>query len=349
MSTTDSVLLVSSSPEELYDRLTVWLTQYDILIHVAKNGFDGLQLYGRYHPMLLLIDTDLPDMSGMSLSSIIKESENGKKTTIFLYNVDKVQKNTRTDFFFNATEDRQALFDSMHAQLQAFLDKRFMDGQHSGEMERARIDQYQRLPKPIHNHKFNVMNVFSPFNVLSGDCYDYWVSETENGFYGLIFDCTGHDLMSYFQVGKIRTLLKKDLKAYQMGFYKSLGEVMQSVNNDLFEVDVDPEPTAALIFHLDFNRNELVYCSAGIPSFFLKRHGSEDFETILTVNSLLAYEEDSTYETERMDIGGVDEVIFSTDGFSEVVFSTEPDANKDVAKGDDVSAIMIQFRRGEDQ
>ena len=186
-------------------------------------------------------------------------------------------------------------------------------------------------------------NVYSPFSELSGDGLDYWTGEDEHGLYGLLFDCTGHDIVSFLQVGEIRALLKKGCKYYQSNVYKSLSEIMQNVNTDLFGLHGDDTIcTAAIIFYFDFKKNILHYCSAGIPGFYVKYQNAAVIKKIECRNYLIGYTPDATFKTQTLALNDVNEVIFSSDGFSELLFIK---GNIDLAKHDDVSAILITLKR----
>ena len=96
-----------------------------------------------------------------------------------------------------------------------------------------------------------------------------------------------------------------------------------------------------VIFYFDFEKNILHYCSAGIPSFYIKR-GSK-MEEILMENYLIGYEPDVGFDEKALELEDIDEIIFSSDGLSELLFKDMQDT--DPAKHDDVSAILVKLKR----
>lgn len=337
----NSILLITPSPAEIITVLNPLIKEYNIKIDVAKSGIEGIEKCITCHPALLLVDSELPDLKGESLSAILKDTQKGCNYTIYIFNIDKFLQNTKADYYFPALNKN--FKECLCMQLKVFFDKKLLKEKHSEEIERAKIEQASIIPKKIETNTFQVNNVYSPFSELSGDGLDYWTGEDEHGLYGLLFDCTGHDIVSFLQVGEIRALLKKGCKYYQSKVYKSLSEIMQNVNTDLFGLHgEDTICTAAIIFYFDFKENILHYCSAGIPSFYVKYQNTAAIKKIECRNYLIGYTPDATFKAQTLPLNNVDEVIFSSDGFSELFMNQE---NIDLAKHDDVSAILITLKR----
>jgi hypothetical protein len=339
----DRILLISNVPGNVMGWLEEWTSKYDVAIYTANTGLEGLQQFEKLHPILTIIDACLSDLNGMSLASIIKDTQAGDEATIYLYNLKKILQNTKADFYFVVDSDRE-LYDSMQAQLHSFLEKRSMEKMHSSEILRAEKQQYDQLPSPIENNVFKVSTLFSPMAKLSGDCYDYWTGEDDSGLYGFLFDCTGHDIVSFSQVGMIRSFLKKSCKMFQIGLLEGgTSGVLTEVNGDLFTVDTNPTPVAAIVFYINFRDNTLEYCTAGIPSFFIRQEG--EIKIIESSNFLLGFLKDSQFHSKTMPLDNIDEIIFSSDGFSELLFHNDDIQEADIAKHDDVSAITVWLKR----
>lgn len=340
----NQILIISQEAKKLLNWLESIIADYNIDYSLAESGISGIEKYNTCKPCLVFIDCHLKDINGMSLASIIKDTENGSKCSVYLYNTDKILRNTKADYYF-LTLNENELKANITLRTEQFFDERFMKKQHSKELEQAKIRQYEHLPEAIDNNIFKINMLFSPFGELSGDGLDYWFVENKNGLYGLLFDCTGHDINSHTMSEQIRTLLKKALRLYQLGVFEKLSDVMVDINNDLFDIEINPVPTAAIIFHIDFKDGILRYCTAGIPAFYVKQYGDTDFKEINTANYLLGYETHVQFEEDNMYLENIDEIIFSSDGFSELLYGQLP--KEDIAKHDDVSAIMVRLKRSE--
>ena len=342
----ERLLLVDMSPQPLLDDLSQWLGNFDISFYVARSGIEAIEKYKEFSPSLMLINCDLPDMNGMSLSSILKDEENGSYTTIYLYNLGNIMQNTKADYFFLQMPDDK-FRDSLQAQVVNFYNMRFMQSAHSSELIRAKQQQYQYLPAPIQTDAFRVMSLFSAYAELSGDSYSYWLDDAGENLYGLLFDCTGHGILSFTQVNAVRIMLGKDMKMYEMGFYKQLSDVIKSVNDDLFAVDTSPELTAAIVFKLDIKSNKFLYSTAGVPGLIVRRVGKTGWETIDSQSFILGFDQSSDFENQELDLGDIQDLIVCSDGFYEVTLNEKAVEKAQVAKHDDVSAVIISMHEKE--
>lgn len=348
MNRKERILVVSRTPQKVAGWLSEWTMKYKVSVHSATTGISGLARFEELKPTLLVVDDDLPDMRGMSFTTTIKDGRLGKDTTIYLYNLSSIFRNAKADYFLVRTSEEE-FRQQLHAQITRFYDEKYMETLHSAELARAKKLQYSQLPPPVQTNHFHVNNIFSPMTELSGDGFDYWTGEDQNGLYGLLFDCTGHDIVSFSQCGSIRTLLKKACKLYQMGLdgYETLDKVMADVNADTFSIDTDPEPVSAIVFHFDSKKNLLRYCAAGIPGILTRKDGENQYRVRSISSYLIGYEPDATYEEEQLDLTGINSVIFSSDGFYELVFHDKEVSEAAIAKHDDVSAIIIELNRNE--
>lgn len=344
----DAILIVSGSPKKIAGWVASFVSHHSIEVLCATSGMEGYEIFEREKPFLLLVDADLPDMTGASLATVLKDTQDGRNTTIYLYNVRRILQNTKADFYFTAQDDKE-LHEIMKAQIQSFMDKHYLSDAQSHDILMAVARQYAQLPKPIYTDEIEVRTLFSPMSDLSGDNFDYWLDLNRNHFYGFLLDCTGHGIASFTQVGSVRTLLKKACSVYQHGYLPSLGKVMEDVNNDLFSIDNDPTPACAILFDIDLTKKRLLYCSSAIPSFYFIRAGSNRVEEVKLQNYPLAAMEEVEFQEDEMDLTGIRDLIFASDGFSELFLGKrdENSITSDIAKHDDVSAVMIRFPKAQ--
>lgn len=337
----ERLLIIDPNADKMAAKVASWLKRYEIAILEAKTGFEGLEKYKIFSPGLVLIKCDLDDISGMSVSSIIKDGRDGAETFVILYNFASAYQNTKADLFFAKMDDGN-FSEIMQTQLNAFYSEKFAKAMYSMELQAARRRQYQMLPEPIFGDKYNVINLFSAFSAgLSGDGYDYWQDEGGN-LIGLLFDCTGHDITAYSQVTSLRSFLKKDMKLYEFGYYKSLPEVLQSVNDDFFAIDISPEMAAAIIFKLDVKQNKFFYCTAGMPGLLVKTH-SGLWKQIPSENFLLGCSKGANFDPQELDISDLRKIVCCSDGLYELLFNKEEVEDNKIAKHDDVSAVVIRI------
>lgn len=316
-------------------------------IHPATTGMEGLFRYQKIdpHPLAVIIDEDLPDLHGSSVASIIKDTNDGKDSIVYVINVTELLQNAKADFFMPKPINTDMLF----LQVRQDIEKRLLMNSQSEEIQKAISMQTSMLPPPIRTARFEITSVFSPYNDLSGDGIFYWYperSKEKDRLYGFLFDCTGHDISSYGQCSSLWFSLRKELKDFQRGILPSLSEVMDSINDMLMEFSYgndEPNMPAAISFYFDFRENVVHFCSAGNPEvFYFKTDGTMD--SIKMRSSPFGYLADAQYKEETLKLENVQEVIFASDGFSELLLQNQfPEYPSDMAKHDDVSIISVRL------
>ena len=259
-----AIVLIMSEPYELYDNLQKAI-DINANIHTARSGIAGLRLIQMYTPVIIIIDDELPDIRGGSLSTIIKDFSNPLDSLVYIINVrSNILPNTKADYLISSDCSTDSLIKNI---INNFNTKMLQILQREA-YENAIIIQNKMLPEKVKNNDIIVNHIFSPYSILSGDGLNYWIFK--DCLYGFIFDCIGHDLSSHTQAQAMWTYLKKALKMFQTGVWKSLADAMEDINNDLFDT---PDMTAgrcsftpALLFVLDFKKYIFRYCPAGFPS-----------------------------------------------------------------------------------
>lgn len=318
-------------------------------IHPAMTGMDGLFKYQKMdpHPLVVIIDEDLPDFHGSSIASIIKDTKEGKESIVYVINVTELLQNAKADYFMQKPLNSEMLF----LQVRQDIEKRLLMNSQSDEIQKAISMQTGMLPPPIRTEKFEITSIFSPYNDLSGDGIFYWYperSKEKDRLYGFLFDCTGHDISSYGQCSSLWISLRKELKDFQRGILPSLSEVMDSINGMLMEFSFgndEPNMPAAISFYFDFREKVMHYCSAGNPELLYLKKSSKTYDSIKMRSSPFGYLADTQYKEETLKLEGIQEVIFASDGFSELLLKNQfPGFPSDSAKHDDVSVISVRLK-----
>ena len=332
-------------------------TNFIVEIHTATSGIEGFQKFTELRPDMVLVDDNLEDMNGMSFSAITKSTIQGDDVKILVYNVKQLLPYNKADEMLPAVNTQEELKSILSMVVKTFFEDLYIKTVYREEIEAKKIEQYNELPKPLSNNPyFDINYIFSPFEELSGDGFDYWVGNSgSSGLYGFLFDCTGHGNNSYALVGSIRSVLRKSVKLYQLQYLPNLGKLMEDVNFDVFNTSPgnEPSPTAAIVFYIDYQSEMLHYCSAGIPGFYIKGKMDTVYRQIECENPLIGFAPnemlvdvigDNPFVERQLKITDINEIIFSSDGFNEIVYHHD-DLPKKMAKHDDVSAITIKLKR----
>lgn len=334
----NTILLVmeKNEIEQMKNILQKVLKDYNVQLIAEDNSLDGLSRYIQYNPCLLITSANMSFLNGFSISAIIKGTEYGRDCSIWLL-IDDVVIDAKVDLFIR----RPIREDLVTLQIQNWCEKRFQE-KPSHSILMAKIEQAKLFPQKIQEETFYVDYIYSPFNELSGDGLDFWLGQNKDGLYGFLFDCTGHDITSYGQVREIRMVLKNGFKVNERRDHFDLGSVMQYLNEELFCCyGNNVNCVAAVAFHLDFRKNKLYYCSAGMPSFFVKYNNKADYQGVLMTNYLIGYRPDADFNADEISLENVENIVFSSDGLSEMVFKHATEIKE--PKPDDVTAILISL------
>ena len=70
------ILLVDDN-EELLKLYSIFLKRYEVI--TAKNGKEGVKLYMKYHPNIVIMDIKMPIMDGVEATKAIKENDKDAK------------------------------------------------------------------------------------------------------------------------------------------------------------------------------------------------------------------------------------------------------------------------------
>lgn len=342
----ENILIViqkGDTADRLQQSIQDALQVYGVEVHIVYDSIEGLIKFRQIKPTLMIIDADMPTLNGFSFVSILQDMAVNCLMYIIVSDETPLLNCSKIDCFFHTPLD----LDFILGQLLSVFEKKYMADQKSSQLEKAKYDQKKLLPESVITDGFKVDYIYSPFSELSGDCLDYWFGQDEKGLYGFIFDCTGHDINAFSQVLEIRALFHINFRYYQRHQHNNidntLSDVMQNVNEELFRLHGENVACCAgVAFYIDFIKMELHYCSAGIPNFFIRNKNEKNYKEIEMENYLIGYDSEATFYEKKMSLENVDDVIFSTDGFSELLYKAASDLAK--AKHDDISAVFIRIK-----
>ena len=358
-----TILLVMRPGHELRDILDSHIKQVSAQsdfpnpakVISAVTAIEGLMLYKEHNPCLTIISADLPDMSGMSLSTIIKDNAiSGRKNYVYLVDVESLMLNTKADLLYHKSFDITML----SLMLRAYIEDLSKGIYHDNEIMESRELQKSYIPRRFENSNIAVDNIFSPFSQhgLSGDGIDYWMDEASSRFCGMIYDCTGHDLPAFMNTSTIRTLIKVHAKQYISSTRNQdipLSEIFASVNSDLFSCYAVERPMAAgVIFILDLKKKELQYCSSGVVCFYARARDTGHIQRIEMSGSYLGWDREAEYTAGKIGTENLSELIFCSDGFSDLVYDEDEYGSSPIessAKHDDVSVVIIHLKDRQSQ
>lgn len=343
----ESILLISPDAERFKKLLQdIHRVNPSITISPASTGLDGLMLYRKIRPYLTIVSDKLTDIPGASIATIIKDNIFcDKESNVWLIDVERIRYNLKADQFFPTDLD----MGFFKRTIQELLNIRILNRIENDNLRASRMAQKDQLPDSLENDLFEIYSVYSPFSFsgLSGDGLYYHYDESKQILYGFLFDCTGHNLMAFYNTSAIYHNIYGSVKYHlRTSSDISLSEVFTQVNRMIFEILATEEKiTAAIVFTIDFKNQKMKYCSAGIPYLLIQKKSSIVPDTIRMRNPLLGVDEEAEYMESEINISDLKRIYISSDGLSSLLLSgTKSPESIEKAKKDDVSIIIIDLK-----
>lgn len=313
--------------------------EYDFI--EAANGTEGIELFSKTHPDLVLCDLRLPGMDGLDVLSTI--AERSPDTPIIIVSganqvSDAIQalKRGAWDYITKPIVDFQILDTAIERALnRARLIKENRDyqahleglnqelsialGQLREDEEAARALQSSLLPPPEAQYgDYLFRRKLFPSLLLSGDFVDYFpIGNYEVGFY--IADISGHGAASAFVTVMLKTLFEKHLDAFQRSqeeVIRQPHEMLDHLNRAIYQSPIEKYLT---IFYgvLDVREHRLRFCSGGQFPYPILFDG-EQFNTLTSHDKPVGLFEDSIYTQHQIDFQNVRQFLMISDGILEL-------------------------------
>lgn len=133
------------------------------------------------------------------------------------------------------------------------------------ELQLASQVQLDSLPSPYNGDRVRVSTIFKPYNLVSGDFFNYkWLEATEK-LCGYIIDVSGHGVATALQTATFKMMLDNVLLTGEKIDESDIRIINQRVINYLYEDSF----VALLYFEFDIQTAELKLISAGITLFLV--------------------------------------------------------------------------------
>lgn len=325
--------IIKDDSKDMFKDLTISLKKYNISMFSTSNIIEGLNYLIYNRPTFLILDDE---KKGYTLSKIILEMLKGYPNVVYLLvNLENTSFNKCKDCGIDFLIKKPINLELIELELTTYISKQnLLNDTFTPEMQRARDKQEMLLPKFIDNEEISIRYISSPFKQLSGDYLKLFTKPDEpKNYYGILFDCAGHDLLAWQQTGIVETTFNYAIRFFKQGIYKSLPQIMTEVSNNMLPNEIF---VAAVIFRIDLEKRELSYVSAGLPGFFIKEDGT--YKKINLCGKLIGYAFDTPYKENILSLKNIDNIIIPTDGISDML------KIKEDKKQDDASAFFIQLK-----
>jgi DNA-binding response OmpR family regulator len=100
----DGKILVIDDEKSIGELIQLAMQPKGYQVEYATSGGDGVSLFDRFGPDIVLVDKRLPDMDGIEVARQIKHTEAGKKALLMLMTGDVSEKDLDKSLFTAAIE-----------------------------------------------------------------------------------------------------------------------------------------------------------------------------------------------------------------------------------------------------
>jgi len=219
------------------------------------------------------------------------------------------QQSLRTVALANLTESLQLLRDERdavraeHAKLQQAI------------YEAAQVQRRLCAPRELVSGEFEIAGEIFPVRHLSGDFFKVMQLDAQLGL--TVGDIAGKGLSAGIWQAHLMDLIQRNARTYARP-----ADAVAAVNRELCQDKSEP-PIAALFFaRLDLERNELVYCNAGLPPPLILR-GNKAVVRLEEGGPMLGALQQANYSSGTTRLNPGDMLLAYSDGLTECRNSQE--------------------------
>ena len=150
------------------------------------------------------------------------------------------------------------------AKLRASEEKlRERDEQTHRELLLAARVQKASLPNPFAGNKVHISTIFEPFNIVSGDLFNYRWFEDQAKLSGYLIDVSGHGVATALQTATFKMMLDNVL----LNGEQIDKNTLQKINREIMQYLYEGSFVALIYFEFDLPAGELKLISAGITLY----------------------------------------------------------------------------------
>ena len=316
------------------------LTNDTCQIYTSESGYNALAKIKMFHPDLIIMEMNLPDVNGCSICKKIKEDS---ETIVLLLSSSSSKQEKIKAFEAGADDFLEKNFDSFILlskvksllrikYLREQLQKKYSELEEMNNILARQLEMAQRLQHsliPELNTKFGQISVCSkylPAMYIGGDFYDV-INLNENCVCVIIGDLSGHGISAALLTAMLNNMIKNIVTRYV-----NPDKVLYKLNQEFISI-VNTNEIYACVFIaiIDMLEKKIFYSNAGQPSPIFISNGK--VKELLSKGTPIGLMNNSEYEYKSIDYEHGDKIFFHTDGLENNLYKENPDAfNQDLSK-----------------
>lgn len=345
MAINDATLLVVEDEKAVRDSIVAYFEDSGYRILEAANGSEGLTIFERDLPDLVICDLRMPGMDGLQLLNRIMETTDETPVIVVsgagvMTDVVEALRLGAADYLMKPVVDLSVLEHSVERALERSLlfkenyryreelEKRNQELQ--DHVDRLKLDlqagravQQRLLPRfPLTQGDFKVQHDMEPSTYLSGDLVDYFeLGPNQLVFY--IADVSGHGASSALITLLIKTQIDRyrdELENNTSDIVTNPGQVLRQINLELLKTQTGKHAT---VFYgvIDTVEERMEYAMAAhFPAPIVCFES--DCQLIQPESLAVGLFDDSSYESRTLDLKGFRRLTLLSDGIFELMQET---------------------------
>ncbi len=331
-------ILIVDNQEQTADLMTRCLSDSDLEIFTAISGNTAFNKAMAFKPDLIILDTELRDMSGYELCKRLKTNPDTKFIPILFVSISDTNEFRLRALQMGADDYIEKNFDAtlLKSKVKSLLRVKNLSDQlvlKYAELEEKNsiLDfqlkmsrRVQRSLIPEVDIKFNRVKVISkymPALDIGGDFYDVITLDNET-ICVIMGDVSGHGIAAALLTAMLNMMIKNLVKSAAMP-----NVLLEEMNKNFYQIFSMNHEMYACVFYAMINtaRKKIYYSNAGqtLPIYVNSRtNTAKELEISGTPIGMLP---DSTYECKVLNYNEGDLVFFHTDGLCDTFYKDNPD------------------------
>lgn len=334
-------------------------------IYTSQSGYNALAKVKMFHPDLIIMETNLTDISGYDICKTLKESSKTQDIIILLLSSSDFKQAKLKAFEVGADDFLEKNFDSFILiskvksllrikYLRKQLQEKYAQLEETNNILDTQLKMAQRLQHsliPEINTKFGNVGVYSkylPAMYIGGDFYDV-INLKKDCVCIILGDVSGHGISAALLTAMLNNMIRNIVERHfdpDKVLYFLNQEFISTVNtNEIY--------ACVFIAIIDTAAHKIFYSNAGQPSPIFVSGGKT--KELLSTGTPIGLMNNSQYENKVINYEHNDKIFFHTDGLENNFYKDDPDGfvrdlNKILCESSDdelMQNILNQFYYGD--
>lgn len=334
----DKLLLVDQNEKNI-DLISQFLSTSDYGLYTASTGKIAIAKIKMLKPDLIIIDSDLPDISGFDVCKTIKSDPETKYCLVLLMisveTKDSILRSLHSgsDDYIIKNFDSTILLSKVKSLLRIKhlsdrITTQYSELKEKNELINLQLKTARKVQQSIIReidariNKTHIISKYLPAIEIGGDFFD--AKRLDNSHIGIILgDVSGHGISSALLTSMLGMMF--NTLVYN---YTNPDELLMAMNSQFYNIfEGSDNQMFACVFYaiIDVSKNTILYSNAG-QSFPMYLKSSNSTARELQLGGIpIGVMDNTTYENALLSYESGDYLFLHTDGLSDLFYKDNPE------------------------